>query len=98
MTPEWTTPFEQGNGNQTTTWQACIQFHQRLAEHCPAWLRFEPVGLSDGGVPIHLAGTSSHARSAQAQYQAARERSFPPRTSCSQRAEPGDTHARPTPS
>jgi len=59
MTPtphdtDWSTPFEQGNGNQTTTWQACIGFHQRLAAAFPQWLQFGPVGVSDGGVEIHL--------------------------------------------
>jgi hypothetical protein len=51
---DWATPFERGNGNQTTTWQACIGFHQRLAQAFPQWLRFEEAGRSDGGVPIHL--------------------------------------------
>jgi hypothetical protein len=50
----WSTPFEQGNGNQTSTWQACIAFHQRLAQSFPQWLQFEEVGRSDGGVPIHV--------------------------------------------
>ncbi|MBQ1762212.1 MAG: peptidase M14 [Aquincola sp.] len=54
MSSEWTTPFEQGNGNQTSTWQQCIQFHQRLAQAFPHWLQFEVIGQSDGGVPIHL--------------------------------------------
>lgn len=54
MSSEWTTPFEQGNGNQTSTWRQCIDFHQRLAQAFPQWLRFEAVGQSDGGVPIHL--------------------------------------------
>ena len=53
MNNDWTTPFEQGNGNQTATWQACIAFHQRLAHTFAAWLRFEEVGRSDGGMPIH---------------------------------------------
>lgn len=53
-TGAWATPFERGNGNQTTTWRECIDFHQRLAEAFPRWLRFEPVGRSDAGVPIHL--------------------------------------------
>jgi hypothetical protein len=53
MNHDWATPFEQGNGNQTTTWAECIAFHQRLAQAFPAWLRFEVVGHSDGGVPLH---------------------------------------------
>lgn len=54
LTPDWTTPIERGNGNQTTTWRECIDFHQRLAEAFPRWLRLEPIGRSDAGVPIHL--------------------------------------------
>ncbi|WP_395701969.1 M14 family zinc carboxypeptidase [Aquabacterium sp.] len=53
MHSDWSTPFEQGNGNQTTTWAACIAFHQRLAAAFPQWLRFDEVGHSDGGVPLH---------------------------------------------
>jgi hypothetical protein len=51
---EWATPFEQGNGNQTTTWHDCIAFHQRLAQAFGAWLKFEEAGRSDGGAPIHV--------------------------------------------
>ena len=51
---DWATPFEQGNGNQTTTWRDCIDFHQRLARAFPSWLRFDEAGRSDGGVPIHV--------------------------------------------
>jgi hypothetical protein len=49
----WATPFEQGNGNQSTTWHDCIAFHERLAHAFPQWLRFEEVGRSDSGRPIH---------------------------------------------
>jgi hypothetical protein len=51
---DWGTPFERGNGNQTTTWPACIEFHQRLAQAFGGWLRFEEAGRSDGGLPIHV--------------------------------------------
>ncbi|SHN38586.1 M14 family zinc carboxypeptidase [Rhizobacter sp. OV335] len=51
---DWATPFERGNGNQTTTWRDCIDFHQRLARAFPSWLRFDEAGRSDGGVPIHV--------------------------------------------
>ena len=54
MNTHWTTPFEQGNGNQTATWQECIGFHQRLAQAFGQWLRFEEAGRSDGGTPIHV--------------------------------------------
>ena len=53
-TADWSTPFERGNGNQTTTWADCIAFHQRLAAAFPQWLRFEEAGRSDAGVPIHV--------------------------------------------
>lgn len=55
----WATPFERGNGNQTTTWQECISFHQRLAQAFGQWLKFEEAGRSDGGVPIHVGVFSS---------------------------------------
>lgn len=51
---DWATPFERGNGNQTTTWQECIAFHQRLAQAFGPWLKFEEAGRSDGGTPIHV--------------------------------------------
>lgn len=57
--PDWTTPFERGNGHQSTSWQDCIRFHQRLAEAFPQWLRFEEAGRSDGGQPIHVGVFSS---------------------------------------
>lgn len=47
------TPYELGNRNQTTTWEACIQFYQALAQRCPAVLRFSQIGVSDAGIPIH---------------------------------------------
>jgi hypothetical protein len=51
---EWVTPYELGNGNQTATWRACIDFHRRLAQAFGSWLLFEEAGRSDGGVPIHV--------------------------------------------
>lgn len=54
MPTDWTTPFEHGNGNQTTTWQECVAFHERLARAFPGVLSFSAVGRSDGGLPIHL--------------------------------------------
>lgn len=47
------TPYELGNQNQTTTWEACIQFYEALAQRFPAVLRFSQIGVSDAGVPIH---------------------------------------------
>jgi hypothetical protein len=47
------TPYELGNRNQTTTWEACIQFYQALAQRYPAVLQFSQIGVSDAGIPIH---------------------------------------------
>jgi Zinc carboxypeptidase len=54
MNSDWMTPFERGNGNQTTSWQECIAFHVRLAQAFGSWLRFEEAGRTDGGAPIHV--------------------------------------------
>jgi hypothetical protein len=53
------TPYEQGNLNQTTTWADCIAWYHDLARQYPAVLRFEQVGMSDAGVPIHAGVVSS---------------------------------------
>ncbi|MEM8515263.1 hypothetical protein RCH14_004623 [Massilia sp. MP_M2] len=53
------TPYEQGNLNQTTTWADCIAWYDELARLYPAVLRFEQVGVSDAGVPIHAGVVSS---------------------------------------
>ncbi len=59
MPTELHTPFEQGNGNQTTTWEECIAFYTDLAQRFPGILRFEQVGLSDAGVPLHAGVVST---------------------------------------
>jgi hypothetical protein len=53
------TPYEQGNLNQTTTWADCIAWYHDLARQYPGVLRFEQVGVSDAGVPIHAGVVSS---------------------------------------
>ena len=53
MSTEMKTPFELGNGNQTTTWSQCIAFYTELAKQFPRVLQFEQIGLSDAGVPLH---------------------------------------------
>ena len=53
------TPYELGNQNQTTTWAACIQFYEALAQRYPAVLRFSQIGVSDAGVPIHAGVVSA---------------------------------------
>jgi len=51
---QYQTPFQAGNGNQTTTWGQCIAFYnEQLAAEFPALLRFWRIGVSDDGVPIH---------------------------------------------
>jgi len=47
------TAYEQGNQNQTTTWQQCIEFYETLAAAFPSVLRFEQIGVSDNGIPMH---------------------------------------------
>ena len=47
------TPYEAGNQNQTTTWEACIAFYQQLATDFPGVLHFSQIGVSDNGRPIH---------------------------------------------
>lgn len=53
------TPYELGNQNQTTTWEACIQFYEVLAQRYPTVLRFSQIGVSDAGVPIHAGVVSA---------------------------------------
>ncbi|SHN23606.1 Zinc carboxypeptidase [Duganella sacchari] len=53
MHPDMPTPYEQGNQNQTTTWSDCIAFYEELAQRFPHVLRFEQIGTSDGGIPVH---------------------------------------------
>ena len=52
-TTAYLTPYELGNQNQTTTWENCIPFYEKLARDFPQVLRFEQIGVSDSGVPMH---------------------------------------------
>jgi Zinc carboxypeptidase len=47
------TPYELGNHNQTSALEQCLAFYQRLAGDFPEHLKLFPIGLSDGGIPIH---------------------------------------------
>ncbi len=47
------TPYELGNQNQTTTWENCIPFYEKLAADFPQVLRFMQIGVSDNGIPMH---------------------------------------------
>jgi hypothetical protein len=53
------TPYEKGNQNQTTTWSECIAFYEALAQRFPHVLRFEQIGTSDGGIPVHAGVVSA---------------------------------------
>jgi hypothetical protein len=53
MTTLSTTPFENGNRNQTTSWSDCIAWYDDLARRYPGVLHFDVVGTSDAGLPIH---------------------------------------------
>ena len=53
------TTYELGNKNQTTTWLECINFYKELAARFPHVLRFEQIGVSDSGVPIHAGVVSA---------------------------------------
>ena len=52
-THAYLTPFERGNGNQTTSWADCVAWYERLAADFPTVLRFSQIGESDNGVPLH---------------------------------------------
>jgi len=47
------TPYEEGNKNQTATWQQCITFYEKLAAAFPSILSFKQIGISDNGIPMH---------------------------------------------
>lgn len=53
LAPQFLTPYETGNQNQTASWDECIQFYQRLAVEFPRTLQFFEIGRSDAGRPIH---------------------------------------------
>jgi len=51
--PQYRTPYETGNHNQTTTWAECVAFYERLAKDFPSVLRWTQIGTSDNGIPMH---------------------------------------------
>jgi hypothetical protein len=59
MPTDLQTSFELGNGNQTTTWEECIAFYTVLAKRFPKVLRFDQIGVSDSGVPLHAGVVSA---------------------------------------
>ena len=56
---KYPTPFESGNGNQTTTWEQCVAFYEKLAVDFPRVLRFWPIGESDNGLPMHAGAVTA---------------------------------------
>ncbi|TPE41057.1 M14 family metallopeptidase [Pontibacter mangrovi] len=51
--PDLKTPYEQGNGNQTATYQEAIAWYQKLDEAYEE-VQMTPVGMTDVGRPLHL--------------------------------------------
>jgi len=54
------TPFENGNGNQTATYEETIAFYKVLAQQF-ATVTIEEIGLTDSGKPLHLVTYSKNA-------------------------------------
>jgi len=61
LSSTYPTPYELGNKNQTATWQQCIPFYEKLAADFPSVLRFEQIGISDNGIPMHAGIITSDA-------------------------------------
>ena len=51
--PQYPTPYERGNQNQTTLWSECVAFYEKLASDFPKVLHFFEMGVSDNGLPLH---------------------------------------------
>ncbi len=47
------TPFEKGNGNQTTTYEECIAYYTQLANQFQT-IQMDAMGLTDAGEPLHI--------------------------------------------
>lgn len=47
------TPFEQGNGNQTASYEQIIDFYLQLATNYKS-ISIETVGITDAGLPLHI--------------------------------------------
>ena len=57
----FTTPFERGNGNQSTTYEECIAFYEKLDESF-ANIQMIQIGTTDSGKPLHLVLFSSEGK------------------------------------
>jgi len=51
--PNLKTPFESGNGNQSTTYEECIDFYKKLETQFST-IKLIEKGLTDSGKPLHL--------------------------------------------
>ncbi|MVO10699.1 hypothetical protein GOQ30_16105 [Flavobacterium sp. TP390] len=47
------TPFEKGNGNQSTTYEECIAYYTQLANQFQT-IQMDAMGLTDAGEPLHI--------------------------------------------
>lgn len=56
-----TTPFERGNGNQSTTYEDCIRFYEKLDEQFTT-IQMITKGTTDSGKPLHLVLFSSEGK------------------------------------
>lgn len=50
---ELKTPFEKGNGNQSTTYQECIAYYTTL-DTAFETIKMQEMGLTDSGEPLHI--------------------------------------------
>ena len=64
------TPYERGNQNQTTQWNACIAFYEKLAADFPSVLHLFEIGVTDNGLPLHAGVVSSDGAHDRAQIKA----------------------------
>ncbi len=56
---DFLTPYEQGNGNQTATYDQTIAYYESLAAAFPT-ITLEEVGMTDAGKPLHLVHYSNN--------------------------------------
>jgi hypothetical protein len=51
--PDWRTPYEKSNGQQTATYEECINYYQQIDEAYDE-IKLFSYGLTDSGRPLHL--------------------------------------------
>ncbi|RZJ24782.1 MAG: hypothetical protein EOO48_14195, partial [Flavobacterium sp.] len=49
---DFKTYFENGNGNQSATYDVTVAFYENLASHFPT-VKIREMGLDDSGKPLH---------------------------------------------